>query len=338
MLGRWSIFVRRTAIRAFSRLWVIFIPIRRIFATWDVAKANAEQAELEAVPEIRGHLATITSQEENDVVFGLLTATSWLGGSDDEVEGEWRWVTGPEAGQQFWQGLAGGTPVGGSYENWAPGEPNQFFGPGNPENFAHLRADGLWNDLPRTENLNYIIEWGGDLFVQNAGVNVSSAAMDYRDEYLEVLGQMDELAKDTHYRGIRLLEGDTYETIFNAEQSSRLKIEGIDATSKGLGFISDNFISRTELTATLEEVQGAREKLRSFGSTLSVDISIMQIRESFSRQSVISLAAGGDDLTVADQNQLGAELLAVQTRQAVQFQTLGLSAQIRSASARALFG
>ena len=308
------------------------------FAPWDVARANAEAAELNAVPEITGHLATITSQEENDVVFGLLTATSWLGGSDDEVEGVWRWVTGPEAGQQFWQGLAGGTPVNGSYENWAPGEPNQFFGPANPENFAHLRADGLWNDLPRDRNLNYIIEWGGDLFVQNPGVNVSSAAMDYRDEYLEVLDQMDQLAQDTQYRGIRLLEGDTFDTIFNAEQSSRLTIEGIDATSQGLGFISDNFISRTELTATLEEVRGAREKLRSFGSTLSVSLSTMQVRETFARETIIALNGGSDDLTVADQNELGAELLAVQTRQVIQFQTLGLSSQILNQSARALFG
>jgi len=41
------------------------------FATWYEASARAGTAVLEGVPEIRGHLATITSQEENDVVFGL---------------------------------------------------------------------------------------------------------------------------------------------------------------------------------------------------------------------------------------------------------------------------
>jgi hypothetical protein len=51
------------------------------FASWEDARASAAQAGLNGVPEITGHLATITSQEENDFVFGLLTSSSWLGGS-----------------------------------------------------------------------------------------------------------------------------------------------------------------------------------------------------------------------------------------------------------------
>ena len=184
------------------------------FTDWFTARDRAATAVLEGVPEIRGHLATITSQEENDIIFGLLTATSWLGGSDDAVEGEWRWVVGPEAGQQFWQGLAGGTAVNGSYENWAPGKPNQFFGPGNPENFAHLRADGLWNDLPAAQSLNYIIEWGGDLFIQNPNINVSRDAMIAREEYVAIINQIESIAEDAGFRGINLLKGENIETTF----------------------------------------------------------------------------------------------------------------------------
>ena len=307
------------------------------FVPWNVARDNAEAAGLNGVPEITGHLATITSQEENDIVEGLLTATSWLGGSDDEVEGVWRWVTGPEAGQQFWQGLAGGSAVGGSYENWAPGEPNQFFGPGNPENFAHLRADGLWNDLPNGNNLNYIIEWGGDLFVQNPDVNVSAEAMDYRDRYLDTLNQLDRLAVDAQYKGINLLGGETLTTFFNEDLTSSLETEGINATAVGLGLINDNFISKTELTKSIGELQDAREILRNYGRTLQNDLTITQTRQDFLRRSINVLNAGSDDLTVADQNRLGAELLAIQTRQAVQFQTLSLSAAANGRIANTLF-
>ena len=297
------------------------------FVPWSVARVNAEQAELNGVPEITGHLATITSQAENDVVAGLLTATSWLGGSDDEVEGVWRWVTGPEAGQQFWQGLAGGSAVNGMYENWAPGEPNQFFGPGNPENFAHLRADALWNDLPNGNNLNYIIEWGGDLFVQNPDVNVSAQAMNYRDDYLALLGEIERITVDAQYRGINLLEGDDLTTFFNEDGSSSLVTEGIDASALGLGLVGDNFISKTEVTKLFDQVRAARETLRAYTFSFQNDLNIIALRQNFVRTTVNTLEAGSDDLTVTDQNKLGAELLANAVREQLSVTSLGISTQ-----------
>ena len=72
-----------------------------------------------------GYLATIASATENAFVTEYIIGGSnaWLGGSDAAVEGEWRWVAGPEAGQQFWSVPGGasawnhGVPVG-VYANW----------------------------------------------------------------------------------------------------------------------------------------------------------------------------------------------------------------------------
>jgi flagellin-like hook-associated protein FlgL len=295
------------------------------FTDWNTAKARAEAAELEGVPEIRGHLATITSQEENDVVFGLLTATSWLGGSDNEVEGEWRWTEGPEAGEQFWQGEVAGNAVNGAYTNWAPGEPNQFFGAADPENYAHLRADGLWNDLPADRNLNYIIEWGGDLLVQNPDVNVSSEAMDYRRDFLALLGQIDSIAEDSSYRGIHLLTEDDLRTDFNYESGSKQITEGIDATATALGLTNDNFISKSEMTKILSELQDAREVLRDYSASLANDLSVISSRRDFIENTINTYEAGGNDLIFADINEKGSEMLALQTRQQIQFEALSLS-------------
>lgn len=295
------------------------------FTDWFTARDRAATAVLEGVPEIRGHLATITSQEENDIIFGLLTATSWLGGSDDAVEGEWRWVVGPEAGQQFWQGLAGGTAVNGSYENWAPGEPNQFFGPGNPENFAHLRADGLWNDLPAAQSLNYIIEWGGDLFIQNPDINVSRDAMIAREEYVAIINQIESIAEDAGFRGINLLQGKNIETTFNTRNRSKLETQGVDLTVEGLGLTRDNFISKIELTKILGDLDKARETLREYGSSIQNDLRIITSRRDFIENSINTLQSGADDLVVADINKQGADMLALQVRQALQLETLALS-------------
>jgi hypothetical protein len=75
---------------------------------------------------VPGHLATITSQAEQDFVFNYFKELRrpplwaadrfWIAASDAAVEGEWRWVAGPEAGQQFWQGNVTGQPYG--YQNW----------------------------------------------------------------------------------------------------------------------------------------------------------------------------------------------------------------------------
>ena len=47
-----------------------------------------------------GHLVTLTSADENAFVHGLTGGgAAWLGASDAAVEGEWRWLSGPEAGQ-----------------------------------------------------------------------------------------------------------------------------------------------------------------------------------------------------------------------------------------------
>jgi Lectin C-type domain len=75
-----------------------------------------------------GYLVTVTSQAENDFLvatFGSTPGLFWMGASDAATEDEWRWVTGPEAGTQFWQGGVGGsaTPPF-NFARWGSTEPN----------------------------------------------------------------------------------------------------------------------------------------------------------------------------------------------------------------------
>jgi Big-like domain-containing protein len=111
---------------------------------------------------LQGYLATVTSAGENTFINGKLVATGWIGASDAAVEGQWRWVTGPEgvgAGTLFFTGQgASGTVVPGAYANWNPGEPNNS---GGAENWAQFYVGGLWNDLPITSTLGSVVEFGG---------------------------------------------------------------------------------------------------------------------------------------------------------------------------------
>ena len=113
-----------------------------------------------------GYLATITSAAEFSYVVskaGLGTRV-WLGASDAAVEGEWRWTDGPEVGQQFWQGDASGSAVGGAYTNWtfsggSQSEPNNW---GSGEDYLMIMPDGTMNDYPGSGYpIPYIVEYNG---------------------------------------------------------------------------------------------------------------------------------------------------------------------------------
>lgn len=115
-----------------------------------------------------GYLATITSQEENDFVAERLEGDGWMGASDAAVEGDWRWLDGPEAGTLFWRGAVAGSAQGGNYENWSSGEPNDYNNGSPGEDCAQFYiSSSLWNDLPCTGNnlTGYIVEFGapGDM-------------------------------------------------------------------------------------------------------------------------------------------------------------------------------
>ncbi len=90
--------------------------------SWKEAKALCES--------MGGHLATITSKEENDFVKTLLDKNFYyIGATDEQTEGTWKWVTGEEF----------------SYTNWETGQPDNA---GGSENFLMMYSDGIWNDLP----------------------------------------------------------------------------------------------------------------------------------------------------------------------------------------------
>ncbi|SEP31938.1 gliding motility-associated C-terminal domain-containing protein [Flavobacterium sp. CF108] len=132
----------------------LFVP--SIGITWTSAKAAAEASTYYG---LKGYLATILSADEAQLIGEQASGTGWIGGSDAETEGLWKWVTGPETGTIM------------NYTFWNSGEPNNL----GEEDYAHITQPGIgirgsWNDLSNTGSLTsgdpyqpkgYVVEYGG---------------------------------------------------------------------------------------------------------------------------------------------------------------------------------
>jgi len=116
---------------------------------------------------VRGYLVTITSTQEQDFVFNNTSAGNiWIGANDVSQEGRWVWGDGPEAGVNFWNGVANGSSPSGQYAKWCSGEPNDW-SPG--EDFAVTNwgspRGSCWNDYgaPATSgagsSAGYLVEY-----------------------------------------------------------------------------------------------------------------------------------------------------------------------------------
>ncbi|MDA7679797.1 hypothetical protein N8622_00905 [bacterium] len=106
--------------------------------TWHEAKADAEAR--------GGHLTTITSELEQQHIEQLVKDSSspsfWLGGTDEETEGKWKWITG-----ETWD-----------FANWNRTEPSNDNGNGHYLNIWNNDYKYFWNDWVANIGMAYILE------------------------------------------------------------------------------------------------------------------------------------------------------------------------------------
>lgn len=147
------------------------------------------------------------------------------------------------------------------------------------------------------------------------------------DDYNNVRAQIDQLVADSGYAGVNLLNGGNLITVFNEDGTSSITSEGVDFTAAGLGITAGSFGSTGSINTSLAQISAALDTVRNFGNTLANDLTVIETRQSFTESTIDTLAAGANDLTVADQNEEGANLLALQTRQQLGITSLSLASQ-----------
>jgi len=151
--------------------------------------------------------------------------------------------------------------------------------------------------------------------------------------FVEVVRQIDKLAKDSGYDGVNLLQGDSLTVQFSEKAGdATLGLQGFtaNATSTDVGISTASaayFTDATVLTQVVATLEGADTNLRNQSRALSANLGIMTARQDFTKNLVTTLTTGADNLVNADINEESANLLALNTQQSLGINALSLASQ-----------
>jgi len=151
-------------------------------------------------------------------------------------------------------------------------------------------------------------------------------------QYNNLLSQIDQLAKDSSFNGVNLLNGNSLTLTLDeaASNPTTLTIAATTATSAGLSLTAVTWTTAsvaTDFAAAATQLSSALTTLQTDSSTLSSNLQTIQIRSDFTQSMINTLQTGAGDLVNADSNEEGANLLALQTQQSLSTTALSLAAQ-----------
>ncbi|RED52435.1 flagellin [Aestuariispira insulae] len=183
-------------------------------------------------------------------------------------------------------------------------------------------------------------------------------------QFNEIGSQIFQLVEDASYQGLNLLSATTatLDISFGVRTASKLKVSGLDLnnsaadTTNGIfsiatfstggsniavsafGLSAGSFTSFgannsavSQATAMIQILDDSITRIRAHSSKLGSNVAILQTRLDFTENYSNTLTVGSDKLTLADLNEEGANLVALQTRQQLGIQSLSISGQQQQA-------
>jgi flagellin-like hook-associated protein FlgL len=117
--------------------------------------------------------------------------------------------------------------------------------------------------------------------------------------------------------------------IMNQSATTKLVVAGNNDTSTGLGLVAsaNTFQDNYDVNTAITNINNALATLKNQASTYTANVAVIQDRTEFTKQTINTLQTGINDLTLADANEEGASLLALQTRQSLSSTALSLATQ-----------
>jgi flagellin-like hook-associated protein FlgL len=210
----------------------------------------------------------------------------------------------------------------------------------NRANSLSNLLDGITNGINTIQAANNgitaitkLVQSAQSLVTQAQQTTDTTVRASLATQFGATLTQIDQLAGDSGYNGTNLLNSNTLTLKLNETGLSTATVTGVDdssgSSSGGLGILSatGSWATATDISNAGATLTTALTTLQSQAASLSSSLSTIQIRSDFTKATINTLQTGSDALTVADSNEEGANLLALQTRQSLSTTALSLSAQ-----------
>jgi flagellin-like hook-associated protein FlgL len=224
--------------------------------------------------------------------------------------------------------------------NSALDNPTNFFTAQNLSNRANdLNAllDGMSTAINTLQSANNgltgitkLIQTAQSLVTQAQQTSDPTVRASLAAQFDSLRTQVDQLAGDAGINGINLLAGDTLTVALNEKGTSSVAITGLNMTTGGalsVSAASNSWASAGDVSAAATQLTTALTTLRAESQGLNSQLQTVQIRQEFTKSMVNTLQTGADNLTLADSNEEGANLLALQTRQQLSTTALSLASQ-----------
>ncbi len=229
--------------------------------------------------------------------------------------------------------LSSGKKVNSALDN-----PTNFFAAQNANNRAsdlNDRKDGMSEavqTIKAADNgisaITSLIQSAKGLASAAASTTDTSSSLAYESQFLQITSQITTLASDSGYRGTNLLTAATLTIEFAPTIGTNLNVTGTSTDAVSLGVTSTvGWDTAGNATQAMANMENALVTLRNQSSALASNLSIITTRQDFTTSMINTLQTGADNLTLADMNEEGANMLALQTRQSLGTTALSLSSQ-----------
>lgn len=210
------------------------------------------------------------------------------------------------------------------------------------------KKDGMAEAIKVIEAADTGIEGIYDLLDQMKSLanaaKTSANTTDLRTQFNQIHSQVFTIADDSGYGGVNLLKqtGTTNELIVDFDETgdSQLSVDGFlaNAATSSIAGVSltsaTSFANVSDMEAAIASIDSVVSQLRTEAQKLASNLSTIQIRADFTDKMINTLNTGADNLTLADMNEEGANMLMLQTRQQLGTTSLSMSSQAAQAVLR----
>jgi flagellin len=179
-------------------------------------------------------------------------------------------------------------------------------------------------------SITKLVQSAQSLVSQAQQANNTTTQANLATQFNTLLTQIGQLAGDSGYNGVNLLGGNTLTVNLDETGNSNISVTGVTYTGNtplSINTASNSWATSTDISAASTALSTALTSLQSESQTLSSSLSTVQVRQDFTNSMINTLQTGSDNLTLADSNEEGANLLALQTRQQLSTTALSLASQ-----------